>query len=85
MARAGFTRSCDAACFDLRTTESITNAVFHIVRNARLLQPPALVDLVVCWGGHAIGREEYDYSKKVGYELGLRGLNVCTGCGPGAR
>jgi predicted Rossmann-fold nucleotide-binding protein len=81
-----FTRNeiFDDQRFDLQTTESITNAVFHIVRNARLLQPPALVDLVVCWGGHAIGREEYDYSKKVGYELGLRGLNVCTGCGPGA-
>jgi predicted Rossmann-fold nucleotide-binding protein len=38
----------------------------------------------VCWGGHAIGREEYEYSKQVGYEFGLRGLNVCTGCGPGA-
>jgi hypothetical protein len=41
-------------------------------------------DLVVCWGGHAISREEYDYSKKLGYELGLRGMNVCTGCGGGA-
>ncbi len=40
--------------------------------------------LVVCWGGHAIGREEYDYSKEVGYQLGLRGLDICTGCGPGA-
>ena len=81
-----FTRNeiFDDQRFDLRTTESITNAVFHIVRNARLLQPPALVDLVVCWGGHAISREEYHYSKQVGYELGLRGLNVCTGCGPGA-
>ena len=29
-------------------------------------------------------RVEYDYTKKVGYELGLRGLGVCTGCGPGA-
>ena len=27
---------------------------------------------------------EYQYTKKVGYELGLRGLDVCTGCGPGA-
>ena len=45
---------------------------------------PANVDIVVCWGGHAIGREEYDYTKLVGYELGLRGINVCTGCGPGA-
>ena len=70
--------------FDLSTSDGITNAVFHIVRNARMLELPAEVNLVVCWGGHAISRGEYDYSKKVGYELGLRGLNVCTGCGPGA-
>ena len=41
-------------------------------------------DLVVCWGGHSIGSAEYDYTKRVGYELGLRALSVCTGCGPGA-
>jgi len=70
--------------FDLDNSDGITNAVFHIVRNARILELPAEVNLVVCWGGHAISRHEYDYSKKVGYELGLRGLNVCTGCGPGA-
>lgn len=70
--------------FDLATSENITNAVFHILRNARLLKASAQLDLVVCWGGHAIGRKEYDYTKKVGYELGLRELNVCTGCGPGA-
>ena len=29
-------------------------------------------------------RDEYDYTKQVGYELGLRGLDICTGCGPGA-
>ena len=39
---------------------------------------------MVCWGGHSISREEYDYTKEVGYELGLRGLDICTGCGPGA-
>jgi predicted Rossmann-fold nucleotide-binding protein len=38
----------------------------------------------VCWGGHSIPRHEYDYTKEVGYELGLRGLDICTGCGPGA-
>ena len=38
----------------------------------------------MCWGGHAISRVEYDYTKKVGYELGLRSLDICTGCGPGA-
>ncbi|MDX1506940.1 MAG: nucleotide 5'-monophosphate nucleosidase PpnN, partial [Woeseiaceae bacterium] len=70
--------------FDLERTDGTTNAVFHIARNAHLFEIPAAVNLVVCWGGHAIGRREYDYTKLVGYELGLRGLNVCTGCGPGA-
>lgn len=70
--------------FDLGTTSGITNAVFHILRNAKILKPQRDPDLVVCWGGHAIGRGEYDYTKSVGYELGLRGLNICTGCGPGA-
>ncbi len=40
--------------------------------------------MVVCWGGHSIPREEYDYAKHVGYELGLRGLDIVTGCGIGA-
>ena len=81
-----FTRNevIDDVRFDLSSNEGTTNAVFHILRNARLLMTPADVDVVVCWGGHAIGREEYDYTKLVGYELGLRGINVCTGCGPGA-
>ena len=70
--------------FHLDTSENITNAVFHILRNAHLLQSSVEPHLVVCWGGHAISRGEYDYTKKVGYEIGLRGLNVCTGCGPGA-
>ena len=74
----------DSGRFDLDSSEGITNAVFHIVRNARLLSLPAKVNMVVCWGGHAISRNEYDYSKLVGYELGLRALDVCTGCGPGA-
>jgi predicted Rossmann-fold nucleotide-binding protein len=74
----------DSGRFDLQSGGGITDAVFHIVRNAGLLQLPADVNLVVCWGGHAISRREYDYTKLVGYELGLRGLNVCTGCGPGA-
>ena len=76
----------DSGRFDLASGESITDAVFHIVRNAGLLRLPAdaNINVVVCWGGHAISRGEYDYTKQVGYELGLRGLNVCTGCGPGA-
>jgi pyrimidine/purine-5'-nucleotide nucleosidase len=70
--------------FDLTSSTSITNAVFHILRNARVLETQTRPNLVVCWGGHSISRLEYDYTKKVGYELGLRGLDVCTGCGPGA-
>ena len=70
--------------FDLGDSASITNAVFHVLRNARLLDYKARPNLVVCWGGHSISTEEYQYTKKVGYELGLRGLDVCTGCGPGA-
>ncbi len=69
---------------DLNTSQGITDAVFHILRNADVLQPNKEPNLVVCWGGHSIGRKEYDYSKEVGYELGLRGYNICTGCGPGA-
>lgn len=64
--------------------ETITNLIFHILRNARVMQAGRHPDIVVCWGGHSISREEYVYSKEVGHELGLRGLSICTGCGPGA-
>jgi pyrimidine/purine-5'-nucleotide nucleosidase len=70
--------------FDLTDPSSITNAVYHILRNARMLDYKSRTDLVVCWGGHSIQSAEYDYTKRVGYELGLRALSVCTGCGPGA-
>ena len=70
--------------FNLGTSDGITNAVFHILRNAGVFRLPADPNLVVCWGGHAIEREEYEFCKQVGYQLGLRKLNVCTGCGLGA-
>ncbi len=69
---------------DPTTPAGITDIVFHILRNAGLLLPNIDSGLVVCWGGHAIGPVEYDYCKEVGYELGLRGLDICTGCGAGA-
>ena len=74
----------NSSLFDLSQSESITSAVFHILRNAKALKPHIPPDLVVCWGGHSINRLEYDYTKETGYQLGLRGLNICTGCGPGA-
>jgi predicted Rossmann-fold nucleotide-binding protein len=74
----------DSQRFDLESGTGITDAVFHISRNAGILVRDSDLRLAVCWGGHAIGREEYEYTKQVGYEFGLRGLDVCTGCGPGA-
>lgn len=70
--------------FDLATSEGISNAVFHILRNAGVVKPVSKLNLVVCWGGHSISQEEYDYTKAVGYQLGLRDLDICTGCGLGA-
>ncbi|MES2127872.1 MAG: nucleotide 5'-monophosphate nucleosidase PpnN [Pseudomonadota bacterium] len=70
--------------FDMLTTEGITDSVFHILRNADVLHPQRNPNLVVCWGGHSINRVEYNYSKEVGYQMGLRDLDICTGCGPGA-
>jgi hypothetical protein len=70
--------------FDLTDGPSITDAVFHILKHAGVLDPNLRPNLVVCWGGHAISRSEYDYTKGVGYHVGLRALDVCTGCGPGA-
>jgi pyrimidine/purine-5'-nucleotide nucleosidase len=70
--------------FDMSRTEGITDSVFHILRNADVLQPQRNPNLVVCWGGHSINRVEYNYSKEVGYQMGLRDLDICTGCGPGA-
>ncbi|MGE4503469.1 MAG: nucleotide 5'-monophosphate nucleosidase PpnN [Thiomicrospira sp.] len=72
-----------SGCFDLCDSFGITNAVFHILRNAEVLHPNERPNLVVCWGGHAVPRHEYEYAKHVGYSLGLRRLNICTGCGPG--
>jgi predicted Rossmann-fold nucleotide-binding protein len=65
-------------------SRDLTDAVFEILRNAQVLKTAAEPSMVVCWGGHAISRQEYDYTKRVGYALGLRGFDVCTGCGAGA-
>jgi len=70
--------------FDLNNSEGITNVVFHILRNANLFTESNQTPIAVCWGGHSISREEYDFTKDVGYHLGLREINIITGCGPGA-
>ncbi|TBU92035.1 nucleotide 5'-monophosphate nucleosidase PpnN [Stutzerimonas kirkiae] len=68
---------------DLDSSEGITDYVFQLLRNAHTLRSGQEPKMAVCWGGHSIGIEEYKYSKRVGHELGLRGLDICTGCGPG--
>ncbi|MCW8830600.1 MAG: nucleotide 5'-monophosphate nucleosidase PpnN, partial [Gammaproteobacteria bacterium] len=69
---------------DMTDPEGISSAVFHILRNAGILHAKTEPNMVVCWGGHSISRHEYKYTKEVGYQLGLRGMDICTGCGPGA-
>lgn len=70
--------------FDLSSMAGISDAVFRILRNAGTVQANIIPNLVVCWGGHSIDHLEYDFCKKVGCELGLRGLDIATGCGIGA-
>ncbi|CAM4103539.1 nucleotide 5'-monophosphate nucleosidase PpnN [Vibrio neonatus] len=69
---------------DLANPVHVTNLVFGILRNAKVLIPGIEPNLIVCWGGHSINETEYQYTRLVGHELGLRELDICTGCGPGA-
>jgi pyrimidine/purine-5'-nucleotide nucleosidase len=69
---------------NLTSSSHITNLVFSILRNARTIRTGEVPNMIVCWGGHSINETEYHYSREVGHQLGLRELNICTGCGPGA-
>ena len=69
---------------DFNSSNGCTNAIFHILRNAKALRSGTDPNMVVCWGGHAIPEFEYQYTKEVGYRLGLRGFDIITGCGIGA-
>lgn len=69
---------------NLENSVHITNLVFSIMRNARGLHVGEAPNMIVCWGGHSINETEYLYARNVGSQLGLRELNICTGCGPGA-
>ncbi len=62
----------------------LTDIVFDMLRHAEAIKVGSDPNIVVCWGGHSINENEYKYTKKVGYQLGLREMNICTGCGPGA-
>ncbi|RUO32054.1 LOG family protein [Aliidiomarina sedimenti] len=73
-----------AEVLEAMNPQHLTHVIFDVLRNAQTLKQIAAPDMVVCWGGHSINDTEYKYSKEVGYQLGLRGFNICTGCGPGA-
>ncbi|WP_445495139.1 nucleotide 5'-monophosphate nucleosidase PpnN [Photorhabdus sp. SF281] len=81
---AQITDSAQQHHLDLENSAHITNRVFSILRNARALHTDEDPNMIVCWGGHSVSKQEYQYGRKVGNQLGLRGLNICTGCGPGA-
>ncbi len=68
----------------LNDNDMITDYVFKMLRNTHSITQGKVPNLVVCWGGHSISEEEYLYTKDVGYQLGLRKLDICTGCGAGA-
>ena len=69
---------------EITDPSQITHLIFDILRNAQTISSRHEPDMVVCWGGHSINQTEYDYAQEVGYQLGLRKLNIITGCGPGA-
>ncbi|MGX5172873.1 nucleotide 5'-monophosphate nucleosidase PpnN [Aliikangiella sp. IMCC44653] len=69
---------------ELQTGTGLTDHVFHLLRNADIFRAGVEPNIVVCWGGHSINQIEYEYTKEVGHSMGLRGLDICTGCGPGA-
>jgi len=62
----------------------ITEYVYHHIRNAGAFKPHTKPNVVACWGGHSLkDPSEGEYSQEIGYELGIRKLNTCTGSGPG--
>ncbi|MCF7846438.1 MAG: nucleotide 5'-monophosphate nucleosidase PpnN [Candidatus Peribacteraceae bacterium] len=65
----------------LQTTE----LVYKFLKGARIIEEGRRVpDRVVCFGGHSINREEFEYTKEVGNELGQRGIEITTGSGSSA-
>ena len=74
----------EAGRFDINKADGISDMVFEMLRRGEVFQYGKEPNLVVCWGGHSINKVEYQYTKNVGYQLGLRGADICTGCGTGA-
>ena len=69
---------------DFNNPAHITHMIFDMLRNANVIHSSSDPNMIVCWGGHSISDIEFEHARAVGHELGLRSLNICTGCGPGA-
>ena len=65
-----------SGAFDLGNSAGITHAVFHILKNANVVRPGTSPNLAICWGGHSIDRIEYEYTKQVRYQRGLRAAST---------
>src|SRR5690606_17704337 len=68
---------------ELDTSEGITDPVLRLLRDDHVLHAGG-PNPVVCWGADSSNRAEHTYAMGVGYHLGLRGMDISTGCGPGA-
>ncbi|MBN8215465.1 MAG: DUF3412 domain-containing protein [Spirochaetes bacterium] len=70
------------------SSEAITEHVFNFVRNAGLLTPLDYANnpygRVMIQGGHHIPHEESVHHKRLGFGMGLLGLEGVTGSGPGS-
>ena len=48
----------EAGRLRVKSSESITDAVFSILRNSGVFETRTNANLIVCWGGHSIPRHE---------------------------
>lgn len=70
------------------TPEAITDYIFNFVRNAGILSRKDVErnphGRVMIQGGHHIPRHESVHHKRLGFGMGLLGLEMVTGSGPGS-
>jgi len=71
-----------------KSHESLTQYIFHFVRSAEVLtrtdRERNELGRVMIQGGHHIPRHEKIHHKRLGYGIGLLGLELITGSGPGS-
>ena len=70
------------------SSESITQYIFHFVKNSGVLsledQRKTPLGRLMIQGGHQIPDHESDHHKRLGFVLGLLGMEIVTGSGGGS-